>query len=540
MRDRIQLLPPSLYNQIAAGEVVERPASVVKELLENSLDAGATHIRLYLEKGGTQLIRVEDNGRGINPEDMLLALAAHATSKIISPADLAQIQTLGFRGEALASIASVSRLTLVSCRSPHEALSVHVEGKNMDPIIKPAAHPQGTSVVVKHLFFNTPARQKFLKSDRSELLAVEETLKRIVLMHPHVSFHLYHDQKCIKRYDVASDFKPRIQQVVSRAFMDQALYVDESITQMRLQGWLGNSEQARSSHDQAYLYVNGRPLRDKVLMHAVRTAYGDRIFTGRFPSYVLFLTCDPASVDVNVHPTKHEVRFREARLVHDFIMRSIENALSVSAHQGIQKNIADVAENNIIPQKQQTFSALFQPKQAERRARVWPPAISETLSLGKIVAVLGNTVVILQKDDHLIAIDWQKTLIQYATARFQMEKQFGTIPAMPLLVPFHLPSDVSEATVSLHQDLGFEIQCVGKSQYVIRDIPQYLQGVACRVVNIENNMTEASLLHAWANAWAASHPMDYQAITVTLLACESALGAGAIAYKDYAPEAFLR
>jgi DNA mismatch repair protein MutL len=518
MNDRIQLLSPFLSNQIAAGEVVERPASVVKELIENSLDAGATQIKLILEKGGTTLIRIEDNGRGIHPDDMLLALAAHSTSKIAAPSDLAQISTLGFRGEALASIASVSRLTLTSCRAPHEALSVHVEGREMRPVVKPAAHPVGTSVEVKHLFFNTPARQKFLKSERSELLAIEEVLKRIVLMHPAVSFHMYHDHKCIKRYDPTQDFKPRIQQVLSRAFIDKSFYVDASITQMRLYGWLGACEDARSSHDQAHFYVNGRPLRDKVLMHAVRSAYGDQLFVGRYPSYVLFLECDPASVDVNVHPTKHEVRFREARLVHDFIVSTVQQSISPNTMSVPSQGIP------VIPQRPFVQSPVFNVMK------------SAEFTLGKIVAVLSQSVVVLQKNDHLIAIDWQTTLIKYAVARFQQDQSSGGVSTFPLLEPITLPGIFSDETIEHDQALGFVIQCVAKSHYILREIPRCFQGVDCRTVDFAN-MTD--IVASFAKAWAVSHPMDHQSITQTLIGCEAILGIEGIVARDYAPSDFL-
>jgi DNA mismatch repair protein MutL len=527
MTDRIKLLPPILANQIAAGEVVERPASLVKELVENSLDAGATQIKIYLEQGGKLRVRVEDNGRGIYPEDMLLALSAHATSKIYSPADLAQISTLGFRGEALASIASVSRLTLTSRREPHEAMSVHVEGRDMTPVVKPASHPQGTTVDVQQLFFNTPARAKFLKSDRTELLMVEETLKRLVLMHPGVSFQLFHDKKCIKRYDAALDIKPRIQQVLSRAFTDGAFTVDASITQMRLHGWLGAFDGARSSNDQAYFYVNGRALRDKMLLHAVRLAYGERIFAGRFPSYVLFLECDPASVDVNVHPTKHEVRFRESRLVHDFIVQSIGNVFEP------QLPAKTIEAHPILPTLSPATYAPIPAYSPPTRSFSLPPI---NLSLGRVLAILSKSVVVTHKDDCLFAIDWQKTLIQCCIKRFHEGIASGDIPTMPLLEPWPLPMDVSDDWIAQSQTLGFDIQCVGKSQYVIRSIPLYLQGVQRAAWDLDKSTSRDSIMLSFATAWATSHPTDHQRITETLAMCEAILGLEGIAYRQYHPQ----
>lgn len=517
MTDRIHVLSPLLANQIAAGEVVERPASIVKELVENSLDAGATQIRIYLEKGGTQRVRVEDNGRGIDPEDMLLALSAHATSKITSPADLAQIRTLGFRGEALASIASVSRLTLTSCRAPHEACSVHVEGRDMTPVVKPASHPQGTTVDVQQLFFNTPARAKFLKSERTEYLMAEETLKRMVMVHPQVSFQLFHDKKCTKRYDTAQTHGLRAQQVLSRAFMEQSTPVDASITQMRLHGWLGAPDEARSSQDQAFFYVNGRALRDKVLLHAVRAAYGERLFPGRFPSYILFLECDPASVDVNVHPTKHEVRFREARLVHDFIMSSLDLALQGNAmpsRMEPQQTMHEPVVKTSMPLFQQTMPKL-------------PASVS---SMGTVLALLSRSVLVTQKDDVLYAIDWQKTLTACAMKRFE-----DTNTSVPLLEPWVLPATISPAWVEQAQALGFEIQCVGKAQYLLRSVPLCFQGMDRAHFNVDTVSTPEAIVQRFAQAWALSHPVDHARITQSLIMCEAILGMSGIMYRQFLP-----
>ena len=329
---RIQLLSPRLANQIAAGEVVERPASVIKELLENSLDSGARRIDVEVEQGGVKLLRVRDDGQGIAAEDLPMALARHATSKIRELEDLEGVLSLGFRGEALASISSVARLTLTSrTADAGEAWQVETEGRDMTPRVQPAAHPVGTSVEVRDLFFNTPARRKFLKSEKTEFDHLQEVIRRLALARFDVGFHLRHNGKVVLGLHEAPDEVARARRVgaiCGPGFLEQALPIEIERNGLRLWGWVGLPTFSRSQADLQYFFVNGRAVRDKLVAHAVRQAYRDVLFNGRHPTFVLFLELDPTGVDVNVHPTKHEVRFREGRTVHDFLYGTLHRALA--------------------------------------------------------------------------------------------------------------------------------------------------------------------------------------------------------------------
>jgi DNA mismatch repair protein MutL len=329
---RIELLSPRLANQIAAGEVVERPASVIKELLENSLDAGAKRIDIEVEQGGVKLLRVRDDGVGILPDDLPLALSRHATSKIRDLDDLEKVVTLGFRGEALASVSSVSRLTLTSCpEGSDQAWSVETEGRDMAPVMQPAAHPQGTTVEVRDLFFNTPARRKFLRTEKTEFSHLEEVVKRLTLSRFDVAFTLRHNGRTVFSLRPAHgemESRRRVGSVCGPAFVEQSLSIDSERSGLRLWGWVGLPTFSRSQADLQYFFVNGRMIRDKLVVHAVRQAYRDVLFHGRHPTFVLFLEVDPAVVDVNVHPTKHEVRFRDGRMVHDFLFSTLHRALA--------------------------------------------------------------------------------------------------------------------------------------------------------------------------------------------------------------------
>ncbi|MBM3110626.1 DNA mismatch repair endonuclease MutL [Pseudomonas arcuscaelestis] len=329
---RIELLSPRLANQIAAGEVVERPASVIKELLENSLDSGARRIDVEVEQGGVKLLRVRDDGRGIAADDLPLALARHATSKIRDLEDLERVMSLGFRGEALASISSVARLTLTSrTRNADQAWQVETEGRDMAPRVQPAAHPVGTSVEVRDLFFNTPARRKFLKTEKTEFDHLQEVIRRLALARFDVAFHLRHNGKSILSLHEALDDTARARRVAAicgPGFLEQALPIEIERNGLHLWGWVGLPTFSRSQADLQYFFVNGRAVRDKLVAHAVRQAYRDVLFNGRHPTFVLFLEVDPTGVDVNVHPTKHEVRFRDGRMVHDFLYGTLHRALA--------------------------------------------------------------------------------------------------------------------------------------------------------------------------------------------------------------------
>jgi DNA mismatch repair protein MutL len=332
----IKTLPARLANQIAAGEVVERPASVIKELVENSLDAGATRIDIDIEKGGSKLIRVRDNGKGIVKDELGLALSRHATSKIHTLDDLEAIMSLGFRGEALASISSVSRLTLTSRTAAQEqAWSAYSEGREMQVKLQPAAHPVGSTVEVLDLFFNTPARRKFLRTDKTEFTHIDELLKRIALSRFDVTINLRHNGKTIRQYRAAKtelQQEKRLAAVCGAPFVRNMLRVELEHNGLKLFGWITTPEGARQQSDLQYCYVNGRMMRDKLINHAIRQSYETSLRPEQFATYVLFIELDPHQVDVNVHPAKHEVRFHQARLVHDFIYQALTDALAQSLH----------------------------------------------------------------------------------------------------------------------------------------------------------------------------------------------------------------
>lgn len=369
----IKILPARLANQIAAGEVVERPASVVKELVENSIDSGATRIDVDIEKGGSKLIRVRDNGSGIEKDELGLALSRHATSKIHSLDDLEAILSLGFRGEALASISSVSRLTLTSRTATQpEAWAAYAEGRDMKVQLTPAAHPIGTTVEVVDLFFNTPARRKFLRTEKTEFSHIDELLKRIALSCFSVSITLRHNGKVIRQYRAAKteiQIEKRVAAVCGNSFMEHAVAIELKHDNLKLKGWITTPDGARSQSDLQYCYVNGRMMRDKLINHAIRQSYENALRPEQFATYVLFIEVDPHQVDVNVHPAKHEVRFHQARLVHDFIYQALSDALAQSielikpsisksayATEPLGGNDYSIRESNLRQQPQHTSS----------------------------------------------------------------------------------------------------------------------------------------------------------------------------------------
>lgn len=326
---RIQQLDPLLINQIAAGEVIERPASVLKETLENALDAGSNKITVSLTAGGKALIEITDNGDGIYRDDLGLAISPHATSKIASMTDLQHVASLGFRGEALASIASISKFSLISKpKDQAQAYRLEVEGK--DSVIQefPDAHPKGTTIRVKDIFFNVPVRQKFLKQDKTEYLYCEEVFKRIAMAHPHVAFELK-DEGESKLYYPAQfgddAYRHRAAKVFGKKFIDNAQTLDVMEHDIHLYGLVASPDYSRSQSDQQHIYLNGRPIKDKLINHAIRQAYEDRVAPGRFPAFVIYIEMDPTQVDVNVHPQKTEVRFQSPRVIHDLIIARVRN-----------------------------------------------------------------------------------------------------------------------------------------------------------------------------------------------------------------------
>jgi len=329
---RIHTLDSRLANQIAAGEVVERPASVVKECLENSLDAGATDIEIGVDQGGIKKIKIRDNGSGIHQDDLPLALSRHATSKIASFDDLERLYSLGFRGEALASISSVSKLLLKSSENESGiGWQVSVAGKDMEAELKECAQPRGTLLEVRDLFFNTPARRKFLKTEKTEFNHIDDVVKKMALSHFDVGFTLKNNDRIVHQFRPANtqtEKERRVAAICGPAFIENALHLDTEIQTdngvLRLSGWIALPTFSRSQADMQYFFVNNRIIRDKVVNHAVRQAYQDVLYHGRHPAYVLYLELDPSGVDVNVHPTKHEVRFRDQRSVHGFIYKTLQ------------------------------------------------------------------------------------------------------------------------------------------------------------------------------------------------------------------------
>lgn len=369
----IQILPPRLANQIAAGEVVERPASVVKELVENSLDAGASKIDVEIEKGGSKLIRIRDNGKGIAKEELSLALSRHATSKIATLDDLEAIVSLGFRGEALASISSVSRLTLTSRpKDQEQAWAAIAEGREMGVELKPAAHPVGSSIEVVDLFFNTPARRKFLRSDKTEFSHIDEVLRRIALSRFDVAISLKNNGKLVRQYRSAknaSQEEKRLVAVCGSNFVGDAVRVDLTHGDLTLSGWVCTPKGARTQSDVQYCYVNGRMMRDKLINHAIRQAYETALDAKDYAAYVLFIDLDPRQVDVNVHPAKHEVRFHQSRLVHDFIYQAIHSALDEAAKLTPEADWHLKSQ----PVRESTFASSLPPVQYEVQSQTNKP-----------------------------------------------------------------------------------------------------------------------------------------------------------------------
>ena len=377
----IKILSPQLANQIAAGEVVERPASVVKELVENSLDAGANKIQIDIENGGANLIRIRDNGCGIPKEELSLALARHATSKIADLDDLEAILSLGFRGEALASISSVSRLTLTSrTEAQTEAWQVYAQGRDMETTIKPASHPVGTTVEVANLFFNTPARRKFLRTDKTEFAHIDEVIRRIALTKFNTAFTLTHNGKIIRQYRPAEALNQQLKRVAAICgddFVKNALRIDWKHDDLHLSGWVATPNFSRTQNDLSYCYINGRMVRDKVVSHAIRQAYAQYLPTDVYPAFVLFIDLNPHDVDVNVHPTKHEVRFHQQRLIHDFIYEGISHALNNQEQLNwhTEQNAVENHEENTVREPQPNYS--IRPNRAAAGQNIFAPQYHE-------------------------------------------------------------------------------------------------------------------------------------------------------------------
>lgn len=505
----IQCLPARLINQIAAGEVVERPASVVKELLENSLDALATHIEVGIEQGGMRLIRVEDNGSGIPKDELQLALSRHATSKIRSLEDLEQVTSLGFRGEALPSISSVSRLDLRS-RVARETNGWRIQGdgRELASMPEPVAHPVGTTLEVRDLFFNIPARRKFLRTEKTEFAHVEEVIRRIALSRFDVGFKLRHNQRAIYTLPPANNEQGKLRRIAilcGQGFMDNALTIEFEAIGLRLWGWIALPTFSRSQSDLQFFYVNGRMVRDKVVNHAVRQAYQDVLYHGRHPAFILCLEMPPAQVDVNAHPTKHEVRFRESRLVHDFLFRALHNVLAgvipggvfstktkrdeaVSASEIQERPTLAIATSSTMTYLQHSMPLQVR-EQMAGYAALHPPLNIDPIEsqsqrgevppLGYALAQLHGIYILAENADGLVMVDMHAAHERITYERMKAALEGDGIRSQPLLVPITVQTSARETIVAeqhagLFSELGFELNCMGPATLVVRQVPALL------------------------------------------------------------------
>tara|TARA_B100001142_G_scaffold141404_1_gene142652 strand:- start:105 stop:1925 length:1821 start_codon:yes stop_codon:yes gene_type:complete len=514
--NRINLLSQRLANQIAAGEVVERPASVAKELLENSLDAGAGKVDIDLEQGGVKLLRVKDNGSGILKDDLVLALSRHATSKISNLEDLETIVSMGFRGEALASISSVARLKMMSKAigdKDDNGWKVETAGQDMDARLEPVAHTRGTTVEVRDLFFNIPARKKFLKTEKTEFARIDEIVKRIALSRFDVQFSLRHNQRSIHKLLPAKseqEQQRRVGLVCGPAFLENSVHIDLERAGLRLWGWVSLPTFSRSQADLQYFYVNGRIIRDKLVAHAIKQAYRDVLFHGRHPAYVLYLELDPSLVDVNVHPTKHEVRFRDSRLVHDFLFSSLHKALakvtpsdqmtdnSSTPSLGLQ-NLPNSPQGGVKVFSNQSPLALKESNELSyqtnsHNSSTWQTDVKDHLAaleklgaddaeippLGYAIAQLHGVYILAQNKEGIILVDMHAAHERITYERMKLACENEELKMQPLLVPLSIAVSQAEANCAEAQqlvllNLGIEIERASDQAIVIRQIPSILK-----------------------------------------------------------------
>ena len=523
----IRLLSPQLANQIAAGEVVERPASVVKELVENSVDAGATRIDVEIEGGGARLVKVRDDGVGISKDELALAVSRHATSKISSLEDLEAVSSLGFRGEALASICSVARTRLVSkCEDEETAWQLTVNGHAEDVDLVPAAHPVGSTIEVRDLFFNTPARRKFLRTERTEQTRIEDVLRRLALARMDVTFELRCDGRVTKRYDVAHDLlgqERRVAAVCGAPFVEHAARIDVGIDGIQLGGWVASPTFSRAQPDMQYFFVNGRAIRDRTVAHAVRQAFADVLYHGRHPAFVLFLDIEPERVDVNVHPTKHEVRFRDQRAVHDFLFRSLKQALAELRPEDRLARIRELDQSGmgeaVGPVEQAGLGlARLQSREVTPAfstpppgAAVSPARVAEVMAsygalaesvretdaavadpfardpradqemppLGYAIAQLHGVYILAQNAEGLVVVDMHAAHERITYERMKQARDDAGIRTQRLLVPSTLAvsereADKVEAAAAALAELGLVIERIGPEQVAVREVPAIL------------------------------------------------------------------
>ncbi|MEJ2425372.1 MAG: DNA mismatch repair endonuclease MutL [Candidatus Thiodiazotropha sp.] len=511
----IRTLPPQLRNQIAAGEVVERPASVVKELVENSLDAGARQIEIDVDQGGIKRLRIRDDGVGIPKQELGLALARHATSKVSSFEDLESLGSLGFRGEALPSISSVSRLTLTSRHQDEEqAWAVSGDGSDRDYEIKPAAHPRGTSVEVRDLFYNTPARRKFLRTEKTEFGHILTLIQRLALARFDVGFILQHNQRNVLSLPPCQDpaqREKRLTAILGEGFRDQALAIDEQAGDLRLSGWVARPAFSRAQADMQYFYVNQRMIRDKLVSHAVRQGFQDVLYHGRHAAYVLYLEINPRAVDVNVHPTKHEVRFRDSRSVHDFIFRGMHRLLAQTRPQQstpFEPVAAGSATDHSVTQRRdsQPYQQGINWRASEprsvydagfdlQRPDADPTALPETgvsgeaakdpeesmHPLGYALAQLHGVYILAENPSGLILVDMHAAHERITYEGFKRRYHGEGVVGQPLLVPVAVAvsereADLVEEFQDFLEQIGLEVSRSGRDALAVRGIPALLRG----------------------------------------------------------------
>jgi len=510
----IRILPSELVDQIAAGEVIERPASVVKELAENSLDAGARRIEIDIERGGIGLIRVRDDGCGIPAVELPIAISRHATSKITSLEDLEAITTLGFRGEALPSIGSVSRLRLASHSTDAEHGSeINVDGGSA-ALARPCAHPAGTTIEVRDLFFNVPARRKFVRSDATELGHIARLVERIALSRFDVSFRLRNGERVILDAPATREAEEagRVAQVLGKEFMPRAIPIEHHAGPVELTGWIGLPTASRGQPDQQYWYVNGRAVRDKLLMNAVRVAYRDVLYGGRHPAYVLYLTLDPKLVDVNAHPSKLEVRFRDSRSIHEFVFRALERALAntrpaagapaalVDLGQGSQHEAAPLSRplpfyqpgrdpwgipRAMMEVRESTAhglsEAVLPPVSDPAGSDDLDPPVQSDHPLGVALAQLHGIYILSQTRDGLVLVDMHAGHERVLYERLKAAHESSAPPSQQLLDPIVVELKPHELEAILEhrgdwEQAGFELDALGASRLALRRIPALLVG----------------------------------------------------------------
>ncbi len=490
----IHILSPQLVNQIAAGEVIERPASIVKELVENAFDANATQITIHIEQGGLRLIRISDDGVGIEKEDLSLALSRHATSKIATLNDLEHVTSMGFRGEALASMSSVAKLTLTSkVENAAHGWSVISDGAEQFFDIQPAAHSKGTTVEVRDLFYNTPARRKFLKSDKTEFSHIETVVKRMVLSRFELGFSLFHQQKEIFKIAPALSLieqEQRVAAIFSQNFIDNALHLNFEISGFTLNGWISVPTFSRSQSDMQFFYVNGRLVKDKNVSHAIKQAYSDVLFSGRHPVFVLYLTLNPEEVDVNAHPAKLEVRFRETRAVHDFILSCVKRALAnvrpmIPSYEAFSTQPEKVKFQDFSPHFQQSLAlsesqTVIQPKELSSENKEKFDTNSHRMVLGYAITHLHGIYILSETATGMVLVDTHAAHERITYERLKKQYAEGKIASQPLLLPIKIvvtqtEAELAENSPDFFESMGFELNRVAHETLLLRALPALLQ-----------------------------------------------------------------